>query len=131
VKELSVPLAGAATGIAPGTEAGSQLLTTGKLAGSGRLGSDDALSGGAVIAELGLGLVVGVMPGVAASAKLALDGIVDGPELPGMRRTAQQPPATRATAIPNSTMPAMRLRRLRWVVSRLFKAMGTLCHLRP
>ena len=62
-----MPLA-ATTGIAPGTEAGSQLFTTGIAAGRvGVLGVGDALWGGAVIFEAGEGLTVGVVPGAVGS----------------------------------------------------------------
>jgi hypothetical protein len=101
VKNPALGLAGAATGIAPGTEAGSQLLTTRKLPARG-----GGVLGGTVISWLGDGLGVGVLGAIVATGKLCVGGAGESVELAELG--VAQPTATRRMTMP---VAATRIRR--------------------
>jgi hypothetical protein len=104
VKELALALAGPATGIAPGTELGSQLLTRGRLPASG-----GRVAGGSVITGLTDGVAVGVTVGVAVAVgagKLCVVGTGEGEWL--VATGPAQPAAISRTTIPTRAALATR-----------------------
>jgi hypothetical protein len=101
VKELELESAGPGTATAPETEAGSQLLTTGKLPARG-----SGVLGGAVISWLGDGLGVGVPGAIVGTTKLWVGGAGEGVELAGFGEA--QPTATRRMTM---LVAATRIRR--------------------
>jgi hypothetical protein len=86
--------------MAPGTDAGLQLFTRGRLAASG-----GALPGGALIPGPWDRLPVGPVPGTVASDTPGVDGIGEGIGLPEC--TVAQPAATTTTAMHNAPATAL------------------------